>query len=107
MNIHFIGKADNIKVIEEQKKEIPVKNDEDSVVVAGSIQISNFALIRDIAEVVAFIESLLFDESTNLYVLPADQLHQIDSARKGVDINCCGGVCNFSLQKKHTIEIEY
>jgi hypothetical protein len=42
------------------EKEIPIKNDEDSHLVAGSIQLSNFDLIKDIVKIVDLIEETDF-----------------------------------------------
>ena len=52
----FAVKAECIRVLEGQKKEIPIKNDEDSDLVAKASGIPNLVLINDVAKVVDFIE---------------------------------------------------
>jgi len=59
MNGLFSEKQAFIRLSEGIKKGIPIKNDEDSDLVAGHSKISNFELIRDSAKVVAFIESTI------------------------------------------------
>ena len=53
----FRGDSTNIL-----KKGLPVKNDEESCFVAGSGEISNFELVKDLAKVVDYLSNEIGDE---------------------------------------------
>ena len=59
INALFSAKQAFIRLSEEAKKRIPIKNDEDSDLVAKASGIPNLVLINDIAKVVDFIENWL------------------------------------------------
>ena len=55
--VYSLRKKYSLVFQKETKKKDSRQNDENPVKVAGSIQISNFELIRDIAKIVDFIKS--------------------------------------------------
>ncbi|MCX6269388.1 MAG: hypothetical protein NTW16_18880 [Bacteroidetes bacterium] len=62
VNTLFGAKAEQIRVLGEHKKEIPIKNGEDSSVVAKASETPNLVLISDIIKTVDFVE--LFEHSS-------------------------------------------
>ena len=57
VNSLFLAKSEFMRTSGGINKKLPIKSDEESFVVAGINEISNFDLVKDLAEVIGFLKA--------------------------------------------------